>query len=71
MQTLTPKELTLLKLVCDDKNNSEIAAKMKFGLRYTEKIKTKLYHKTKTKSGIGLLKWAVLNKYYVIKKKKK
>lgn len=70
MQVLTPKELLMLKLVCDDKNNNEIAAKMKLSLRYTEKIKTKLYHKTKTKSGIGLLKWAILNKYYILKKKK-
>ncbi len=71
MPVLTPKELLMLKLVCDDKSNAEIAAKMKFSLRYTEKIKTKLYHKTKTQSGIGLLKWALLNKYYVLKKKKK
>ena len=68
MIDLTPRELKLLKLVCEDKGNNEIAVKLKLSLRYTERIKAGLYSKTKTSSGIGLLKWAVLNKLYVIKK---
>jgi DNA-binding CsgD family transcriptional regulator len=67
MQTLTPNELKLLKLVCRDKDNSEIAAELEYSLRYTEKIKTALYIKTKTKSNLGLFKWAVKNGHHAFK----
>ncbi|MCD6066893.1 MAG: hypothetical protein K0S33_1719 [Bacteroidetes bacterium] len=69
MTELSIKESKLLRLICDDYNNSEIAEKMEYGLRYIEKIKTALFKKTKTSSNIGLLKWAVLNGHYVIKRK--
>jgi len=69
MIQLTTKETKIVKMVCDDKSNIEIAAKLKVSLRYTEKLKKKLYTKTKTSSGVSLLKWAVLNKHYEIKKK--
>jgi DNA-binding CsgD family transcriptional regulator len=67
MTTLTPNETTVLKLVCQDKTNGEIAEKMEYSLRYTEKIKTELYLKTKTKSNLGLFKWAVKNKLHTFK----
>ena len=70
MPTLTPKELKVLKLVCEDKSNAAIAQKLGYGLRYLEKIKSGMYLKTKARSGIGLLKWAVMNGFYTIKKKK-
>lgn len=70
MNSLKPIELKILKLVCDDKSNLEIAAKIKMSLRYTERLKARLYAKTKTQSGIGLLKWAIINKLYTIKKGK-
>lgn len=66
---LTAKEAKIVKMVCDDKSNMEIATKLKVSLRYTEKLKTKLYAKTKTGSNVSLLKWAVINKLYKIKKK--
>lgn len=68
MLQLNPKETRLLKLICDDKSNPEIAAKLDLSLRQTERLKSRLYKKTKTSSGISLLKWAVLNKYYALKK---
>jgi len=67
MQPLTSNEVKLLKLVCRDKDNKEIAEKLNFSLRYTEKIKTSLYTKTKTKSNIGLFKCAITNGYYSFK----
>jgi DNA-binding CsgD family transcriptional regulator len=67
MIELTPKELKLLKLICDDHRNADIAAKLDLKLRYLEKQKTVLYKKTKTHSGVGLLKWAVSNGFYKIK----
>lgn len=68
MTDLTPRELKLLKFICDDKSNGQIAEKLELSLRQTEKIKAVVYRKTKTKSNVGLLKWAVRNKLYVIKK---
>ncbi len=70
MRELTDRELKMLKLICDDKSNNDIAAKFELSLRQTEKIKTALYRKTKTRSGVGLLKWALVNKHYVLKTKK-
>lgn len=66
---LTLKEKTILKHVCEDYNNAEIAAKMGYNLRYFEKLKSALYKKTKVESNVGLLKWAVVNELYVIKKR--
>lgn len=69
MPKLTATELTILKMVCDDKANVQIAKKLNYSLRYTEKLKAKLYLKTKTVSAISLLKWALINNMYSLKKK--
>ena len=69
MTELKPSELKLLKLVCQDNSNVEIAEKMKLSQRYTEKIKSSLFKKTKTKSNVGLLKWALINGLYTLKRK--
>jgi DNA-binding CsgD family transcriptional regulator len=65
---LKAKEQKLLQLICDDYSNTEIAEKFDCGLRHAEKMKSRLYQKTGTRSNISLLKWAVLNKLYTIKK---
>jgi DNA-binding CsgD family transcriptional regulator len=64
---LTPKEQKMLRLICDEYSNAEIATKLDYKIRYTEKLKTALYRKTKTHSNIGLLKWALINGFYTIK----
>jgi DNA-binding CsgD family transcriptional regulator len=61
-EDLTPRELKVLKLVCRDKTNLEIAEKISISLRSTEKVKARLYKKTGTKSSLGLFKWAITNK---------
>lgn len=66
MVTLTSLELKLLKLVISEKSSAQIAEKLKLSLSTTERIKTSLYRKTRTKSGIGLLKWAIKNKLYTV-----
>jgi len=68
MIELNVAELKLLKLVCEDRDNKEIAKKMNLSLRYTERIKSGLYKKTKSKSNLGLFKWAVINGWYSFKK---
>jgi DNA-binding CsgD family transcriptional regulator len=62
MPELSPLQKTVLKMICSDKDNSEIANKLDLSLRYIEKVKTALYTKTKTHSNLGLFKWAVKNK---------
>ncbi len=69
MTELSSKEFKLLKLICDDHKNQEIADKLGYGLRYIEKLKALLYKKTNSTSNISLLKWAVLNGHYIIKRK--
>lgn len=64
---LTARELKVLKLVCQDKANFEIAEKIALSLRSTEKIKARLYQKTGASSSLGLFKWAVINKLYSFK----
>jgi DNA-binding CsgD family transcriptional regulator len=68
MTELTSREKKVLKLICDDKSNQEIADKLELSLRVVEKAKTRLYTKTKTRSGVGLLKWALVNKLYKMRK---
>ncbi len=68
MIELTRSELKLLKLVCQDKTNLEMAEKMDLSLRTIEKIKSKLYTKTKTRSSLGLFKWALKNGLYALRK---
>jgi len=62
-----PKELILIKLVCQDKTNREIAEKMEIGLRTAEKLKKRVCDKTKTRSSLSLFKWALKNGYYKMK----
>lgn len=64
---LSKKEQKVLKMVCDDKKNSEIAEKLGCSIRYAEKIKASIYHKTKTGSNITLLKWALVSGSYELK----
>lgn len=63
MNDLIEREIKLLKLVCKDLSNFEIAQQMGISLRFTEKIKKSLYTKTKTSSNLGLFKWALKHKY--------
>mgnify|MGYP000851742751 CR=1 FL=1 len=55
---LRVRELQVLKMVCSEKKNREMATKLKLNLRTVEKVKTALYRKTKTRSVLGLFKWA-------------
>lgn len=66
MAKITPVEYKVLNLILREKSNSEIAAKLAISLSGAERIKTNLYRKTKTKTGIGLLKWAIRNKLYKV-----
>lgn len=46
MIVLSPKERELLKLICDDYKNAEVADELGYGTRYVEKLKAALLKKT-------------------------
>ncbi len=64
---LAPAQEKVLKLVCDDHTNIQIAKKMKCSDRTVERIKESLHKVTKTRSNLGLFKWAVKKKLYTFK----
>ncbi|MBS1918941.1 MAG: response regulator transcription factor [Bacteroidetes bacterium] len=56
---LTEKEITILKLMCDEKSTKEIADIVDLSPRTVEAIRDKLKTKTGTKSMAGLVMYAV------------
>lgn len=67
MKDLNKRELTMIRMICNEKMNYEIAEKLELSLRRTEKIKAALYVKLKAQTNLGVLKWAVKNDLYKIK----
>ena len=59
--TLTEKEVTILRLMCDEKSTREIAEAVDLSPRTIEAIRDKLKVKTGTKSTAGLIMFAVKN----------
>lgn len=56
---LTEKELKILSLICDEKQNKQIAASLDISEGTVEYYKRKLYSKTNTVSIVGLVKYAI------------
>jgi len=59
---LTEKELTVLKLMCEEKSTKEIADIVEISPRTVEAIRDKLKTKTGSKSMAGLVMYAVKNR---------
>lgn len=59
--TLTEKEITILRLMCEEKSTREIAEAVELSPRTIEAIRDKLKVKTGTKSTAGLIMFAVKN----------
>lgn len=59
---LTEKEITILRLMCEEKSTREIAEAVELSPRTIEAIRDKLKIKTGTKSTAGLIMFAVKNK---------
>jgi DNA-binding NarL/FixJ family response regulator len=59
--SLTDKEVTVLKLMCEEKTTKEIADIVEISPRTVEAIRDKLKTKTGTKSMAGLVMYAVKN----------
>lgn len=60
--TLSDKEITILRLMCEEKSTREIAEAVDLSPRTIESIRDKLKAKTGTKSTAGLIMFAVKNK---------
>jgi DNA-binding NarL/FixJ family response regulator len=60
--TLTDKEVTVLRLMCEEKSTREIAEAVELSPRTIEAIRDKLKMKTGAKSTAGLIMFAVKNK---------
>ena len=61
---LSEKELTVLKLMCQEKSTREIAEAVDLSPRTVEAIRDKLKTKTGAKSTAGLILFAVKNKLF-------
>jgi DNA-binding NarL/FixJ family response regulator len=59
---LTEKELTVLKLMCEERTTKEIADIVEISPRTVEAIRDKLKTKTGSKSMAGLVMYAIKNK---------
>ncbi len=60
--TLSDKEITVLRLMCEEKSTREIAEAVDLSPRTIEAIRDKLKTKTGAKSTAGLIMFAVKNK---------
>lgn len=60
--TLSEKEITVLRLMCEEKSTREIAEAVELSPRTIEAIRDKLKTKTGAKSTAGLIMFAVKNK---------
>jgi DNA-binding NarL/FixJ family response regulator len=54
-------------LICDEFTNEEIAKKLKLGKRTIEGLREVIMGKTKAKNVIGLFKYALRNRIYILK----
>ncbi|CAN5228936.1 response regulator transcription factor [soil metagenome] len=60
--TLSEKEITVLRLMCEEKSTKEIAEEVELSPRTIEAIRDKLKTKTGARSTAGLIMFAVKNK---------
>jgi DNA-binding NarL/FixJ family response regulator len=58
---LSTRELEVLKLICEEKTNKEIAMKLDISLSTVDYHRQSIYRKTQSTSLVGLVKYAVKN----------
>jgi len=64
---LSDREIRIIQLICDEFTNEEIAKKVKLGKRTIDGVREVIMEKTKSKNAIGLFKYAVKNRIYILK----
>ena len=63
---LNEKEMEILKLICDQKNNGEIADQLHLSRHTVNSYRNKLLEKTASHNTAGLVLYAVKNGIYLI-----
>ena len=63
----TEKELQIIRLICDQASNEEIAVKLKKAVRTIEGYRSKIFDKMKVKNTAGMVIYAVKAGIYKIK----
>lgn len=61
IKELSAREVGIVKLVCKEFSNQEIADKLNLSRRTVEQHRMRIYQKTRTKGPIGLFKYAYKN----------
>lgn len=65
---LSSSEVDVLKLICEQKSNKEIADCLELSVKTIEKIRTRLFEKTGSINSVGLALYACEHGYHSIKK---
>lgn len=60
----TETELEVIRLICKEKSNKEIATDMQLAVKTVEKIKSKLFEKTGSLNSVGVAVFAMQNGFY-------
>ncbi len=63
---LTDTEIEIIKLICNEFTNQQIADQVHLSIRSVEKVRTKIFEKLRVKSAVGLVIYAVKNGFYKI-----
>jgi DNA-binding CsgD family transcriptional regulator/ribosomal protein S27AE len=63
---LTPREIDIVKLLCEDMSSKEVAVAAKCSVKTAETHRANIFRKLELHSIVGLLRWAVRNKLTVI-----
>lgn len=64
---LTKKQIIVLKLVCQELQSKEIAERLGLSIRTIEGMRLLILKQTKSKGPIGMVKYAIRNKIYILK----
>jgi DNA-binding NarL/FixJ family response regulator len=62
----TKREFQVLQLICQQKTAAEIAATLKISTRTVDGFRASLLTKTKSKNSIGLIIFAVKNRFFAV-----
>lgn len=65
--SLSKGELKVLKFICEELTNRQIATKLKLSVRTIEGIRREIARKTKSKNVVGTVKYALKHRIYVLK----
>ena len=63
----TENEIQVIRMICDQRSNDEMAAKLKRSLRTIEGYRAAILNKMKVKNTAGIVIYAVKSGLYIIK----